>query len=511
MSLYSDAATGVLISAALHDYLKTHNIDEPSKETGNGTIGFTPLALAVRNGHADVVRLLLDNDAEVDALSSQRRTPLWIATARGRGDNRAEIVDILLKHRANAKYSDPDLQGGSTPLENELKQRRDPEVIQLLVQNDGKTDTAVKLAADLRNPYIDDAMKSTEERSKLRDAIVGLVTALILFVLAWANSAALSGIANKVFAKFHISGNKDSPMARKIAAEIPEPKSKEEFKKSIDDFVEKHKLGKFFQDDNKPLLEKITSKALDLQNDDSSVLGQSTNTENLVKFALYQPVIYCDDSGSMSPKINSKGEDRMAAQRDLVERITAICTAVVPDDLGVHLRFINSQPHYANDLGIIDIRNMIAGVKPSGFTEIGTNLRERILKPLLYTQWNETEKIKNMKRPLFISIITDGIPEGPKGSPESKNTLRDEIIKCQNYLLENGLPLRAVVFQISQIGSDPNSKNFLQKLNEENLENVYITAQQLDSKFRELRDNERDLEAWLFKTLLEPILDSKSD
>lgn len=58
--------------------------------------------------------------------------------------------------------------------------------------------------------------------------------------------------------------------------------------------MDKHKLGKFFKDEgSKPLLEKITSKALDLQNDDSSVLGQSTNTENLVKFALYQPVIYC--------------------------------------------------------------------------------------------------------------------------------------------------------------------------------------------------------------------------
>ena len=74
---------------------------------------------------------------------------------------------------------------------------------------------------------------------------------------------------------------------------MPEPKTKEDFKKSIKTFVDKHKLGKFFPAGDSPLLETLVSKAVDLQNDDNSILGQSTNTEDLVKFALYQPVIYC--------------------------------------------------------------------------------------------------------------------------------------------------------------------------------------------------------------------------
>ncbi|KAI1136480.1 hypothetical protein F5Y05DRAFT_405384 [Hypoxylon sp. FL0543] len=509
MTLYTDAATGSLTGRALDEYLKTQDIDEPSTEDGNSTIGLTPLALAARHGHAEVVRLLLEKGAQVDAPSSQRRTALWLVTSRGQGDNRAEIVNILLNHGANAKYSDPALLDGSTPLENELKQRKDPEVIQLLVQNGGETDAARKLADSLGEPEIDDAMKSTKQRSRLRDAIVSLITSIILFILAWANSAALTGIANKVFNKFQISGTKKSAWTKKIEAEVPQPKTKEEFKKSIGDFVAKHRLGKFFKDDSKQLLEKITAKAVDLQNDDSSVLGQPANTENLVKFALYQPVIYCDDSGSMDPASNYQHEDRMADQRDLVRRISSICTKIVPDELGVHLRFINSEPAQANDLRMTDINRIIDQVKPSGCTEIGTRLRERILKPLLYSQYNDN--VKNMKRPLFISIITDGIPYGGPGSPERPNTLRDEINKCQNYLLENGLPLRAVVFQISQIGSDPDSKEFLQRLKDENLENVYITAQSLDSKFHELRQNEKELEAWLFQTLLEPILDTKAN
>jgi hypothetical protein len=75
-----------------------------------------------------------------------------------------------------------------------------------------------------------------------------------------------------------------------------------------------------------------------------------------------------------------------------------------------------------------------------------------------------------------------------------------------------------VVFQISQIGSDPDSKTFLDNLaNDSRLTNVYVTSSksyeygnnfaaivcslrvlaQLDKQFRELRQNERDLEAWV--------------
>lgn len=218
MTLHSDAATGTLTQAALDGYLKTCKIDDLSTENGNGTFGFAPIAVAARNGHVGSVRILLDNDASADALSSQHRTPLWIVTARGRGDSRAEIVDLLLKHKANAKYFHPDLRGGSTPLENELKQLKDPEVIQLLVDKQGTTDAATKLAAELDEPAIHDAMKSSQDRTRLRATIVDLVTSLILFILAWANSAALTGMANKIFTKFQISGKKDSATAKKIAA-----------------------------------------------------------------------------------------------------------------------------------------------------------------------------------------------------------------------------------------------------------------------------------------------------
>lgn len=216
MTLLSDVAAGVLTQTALDEYMKQVDINEASHEQGNGTLGLTALGVAARDGNADMVRLLLDNNAEVDALSSQNQTPLWLATARGRGSNRAEVVDLLLKHRANPKYSHPALNGGSTPLENELKQRQDPEVIRLLVDADGITDGAKALADSLQDQEINDAMQSTKQRSWIREAAVNLILAVVMFVLAWANSPALTGIANKVFKKFQISGDKDSVMAKKI-------------------------------------------------------------------------------------------------------------------------------------------------------------------------------------------------------------------------------------------------------------------------------------------------------
>jgi hypothetical protein len=283
---------------------------------------------------------------------------------------------------------------------------------------------------------------------------------------------------------------------------IPPPKSKEEFKKSAIDFIQKHKLNRFFPSDDSPFLEKLIAKAVEVQDDDTSPIGQSANAEELVKFSLYQPVLYCDDSASMNPWSNIKGEDRVQDQRDLVARIAKICTQLAPEDCGVHLRFINSDLPQVDDLRTPDVSSRMQMVRPNSFTEIGTNLRKKILEPIVYS--------KPMKRPLFVSIITDGVPYGGEGSPEHRNTLRDEILKCQDYLQTNGLPPRAVVFQISQIGSDEESREFLKALaSDPKLRNVYITTQQMDSKFRQLKGNEWDLEAWLFRTLLHPVLGTR--
>ncbi|EEQ85045.2 hypothetical protein RJZ56_005753 [Blastomyces dermatitidis] len=200
MTLHADAAAGALTSTTLACYLHKADINEQCKEKGKGTIGLTALALAAKNGHIEVVRLLLDHGAQVDAASSQNRTPLWIVTTQGHGPHRAEIVELLLRRGANARSSHPELDGGSKPLENELLNLKDPEVIQLLVEAKGTTARSEKLAAAASNSEIDDAMISTTKRRKLRAASVNLVTAFLIFVLTVIDNAAITRMVLKIFA-----------------------------------------------------------------------------------------------------------------------------------------------------------------------------------------------------------------------------------------------------------------------------------------------------------------------
>ncbi|KAK2813177.1 hypothetical protein FQN50_000855 [Emmonsiellopsis sp. PD_5] len=199
MTLHSDAAAGVLTRTTLASYLHNSDINKPSEERGKGTMGFTALALAARNGHVDVVRLLLNHGARADALSSENQTPLWIVTSRGRGRRRAEVVELLLQRGANARYSHAKLDNGTKPLENELMNMKDPDVIQLLVEANGTTARSEKLAAAAANLAIDDAMTSTRQRRKLRTASVNLVSAFLIFVLTVIDNAAITRLVLKIF------------------------------------------------------------------------------------------------------------------------------------------------------------------------------------------------------------------------------------------------------------------------------------------------------------------------
>lgn len=504
MSLYTDADKGTLTQDKLKRYLEKNDVNAPSQERDNGTIGLTPLALAARGGHIKVVRMLLGppSNAAVDALSTLYRTPLWLATARSRDSrHRAEVVQALLQYKANASYSHPKLRG-ATPLENELHQRRDVSVIQLLVEAGGVSKNAETYAHSLKDAKIDAAMKPRSQLRRIHDQAVGMITSLVLFVFDFVNkNTGLFKATNKIFRRFHIRGeNKGDAQAEKIAKQIGQPQTKEEFEASVNDFITKRNLGQFFSKEDSGLIQTVTSRAVDLQNDDTTDLGDPSNTGGLVQLSLYQPIIYCDDSTSMNLDFN-RYEDRIKEQREVVHRIAGICTKIVPDDMGIHLRFINKRIAEANNLRMEDTERIMKDIIGNGATQIGTNLRQQILDPFIY----EAHANGTMKRPLFISIITDGVP-----SNEQPSQLVNEIIQCEEFLKENGLSPRSVVFQISQIGSDEDSKAFISGLAlDGRLENVYVTSQQLDTKFRELQNNERDLEAWLFKTLLAPILNQE--
>jgi len=126
-------------------------------------------------------------------------------------------------------------------------------------------------------------------------------------------------------------------------------------------------------------------------------------------------------------------DDRWEAQKRLINRITEITTRILPQDDGVALRFINQEVENSSNLTFLEIKNMLEPMKwaPNGDTEIGTYLRSKILEPMVYSKLES----KTLSRPLLISVITDGNPDG-----EKESVFVDAIIECGKRLENAGYP-----------------------------------------------------------------------
>jgi hypothetical protein len=128
---------------------------------------------------------------------------------------------------------------------------------------------------------------------------------------------------------------------------------------------------------------------------------------------------------------NGRAEDRWENQKGLALRIARTTTRILPDGDGVALRFINQVTNASPSLDLGGIGQVLNSVYPNGDTAIGTTLKERILKPLVYNPLAEGK----LRRPLLVSILTDGGP-----SREDKGTLARVIVDCGNELARKGYP-----------------------------------------------------------------------
>ena len=131
--------------------------------------------------------------------------------------------------------------------------------------------------------------------------------------------------------------------------------------------------------------------------------------------------------------INAKGrhEERWESQNALCQRIARLTTEALPDGEGVGIRFINQTANDSSSLDFEGIGRVLGSVSPNGDTPFGTTMQDRILKPLVFDPLAKGE----FKRPLLISILTDGGP-----SKEAPDTLSKVIIRCGDDLEKNGYP-----------------------------------------------------------------------
>ena len=90
---------------------------------------WTALHFAAREGHSDIVKLLLENGAEVDAKDSFGNTPLWRAVMTFKGDDR--VIRLLLSHKADMNIEN---NYGISPLEI-AKTSADARELDILLSN----------------------------------------------------------------------------------------------------------------------------------------------------------------------------------------------------------------------------------------------------------------------------------------------------------------------------------------------------------------------------------------
>lgn len=203
MGIYDDAQNGSLTREKLESYLRAGlPIDAEDSATG-----LTPLAAAAKGGHANVVKLLLQHNADANNKTRDGKTPLYLAANAER--NRPLVVHLLLEYNAGVDDTS-DMCENETPLMVAITKAQDPEVIQLLVDagasltraND-RGETAQVLAEQSSSHAIRKAILPKDERMKSRFSLTVLVVKFLLFILSYVNLGYIIGIVEGVVTKVY--------------------------------------------------------------------------------------------------------------------------------------------------------------------------------------------------------------------------------------------------------------------------------------------------------------------
>jgi hypothetical protein len=186
---------------------------------------------------------------------------------------------------------------------------------------------------------------------------------------------------------------------------------------------------------------------------------QKEIANDIVRLALYDVIIYIDDSGSMSFEENG---ERIKDLQLILQRVAYAATLF--DDDGIEIRFMNDEEIPPQQLSHIKSDQQIEGIMRSkrykGLTPFGTKLREKVLDPLVISKMRSNQ----FRKPVLIIGITDGQPAG-----ENANALVESVRYAHNQCMQstlNGQPLGggAVAFQFAQVGNDQKATEFLAKL-----------------------------------------------
>ncbi|SGZ17144.1 BQ5605_C020g09098 [Microbotryum silenes-dioicae] len=189
----------------------------------------------------------------------------------------------------------------------------------------------------------------------------------------------------------------------------------------------------------------------------SSALSQIASAWNvppetvieLARLALFDIVLYVDDSGSM--RFEENGE-RITDLQLIVKRVTS--AACLLDTDGLQIRFMHSQGQQVNsEQAAVDL---IDRTKFNGNTPLATELQRQILGPLVV----EPARRGTLRKPVLVVILTDGEPSEPR------DTLVRVLKSTDSDLRQTRYSSDAVSYQLAQIGNDEKAYRFLNEVDQ---------------------------------------------
>ncbi|OAL46771.1 hypothetical protein IQ07DRAFT_140741 [Pyrenochaeta sp. DS3sAY3a] len=221
-----------------------------------------------------------------------------------------------------------------------------------------------------------------------------------------------------------------------------------------------------FYPPNSPIIEQIAQQAAGKINQVIQRWRIAKEIANdIVKLALYDIVLYIDDSGSM--QFEEEGS-RIKDLRLILERVSFAATLFDAD--GISIRFMNTDLSGARDQGgrplqdgvasEAQIEQIMRGVQFKGLTPMGTSLRKKVIDEIVLSKASSGQ----LRKPVLVIAVTDGQPAG-----EPQNAVFDTI-KYAFDTLQSRFPQYGrggIAFEFAQVGNDEAAKKFLGKLDED--------------------------------------------
>jgi uncharacterized protein YegL len=224
---------------------------------------------------------------------------------------------------------------------------------------------------------------------------------------------------------------------------------------------------------------------------------------DLASLSLYDTVIYCDDSTSM--KYADNGE-RIDDLKLILERVSEVVTLF--DEDGISLRAINANVQGDNVRTAIDAQRFVQSLKFSGMTPLGTQLENRILKPMVF----EPIKRRSLQKPVLVVTVTDGEP-----TQESDHKIFTVIKNAKKITSGSQYGAGAVAFEFAQVGKDTEAQAFLGKLDTDREVGGMVDATsyyELEAEEYKRKGVDLTPELWLVKLLcgaIDPSYDEQDE